>query len=425
MKHGFHRQLLQYRPGRLGKNALAGTAGLGFRAVIQAAYLVIVSRWLGAEGYGLFAGSVALVILGAPLANWGSSLLLTRYIALDRSRSRAMWATALVQTGVIGSLLVLGVLLITAALLQQRLPLTPMLLLALSELILLPATHAATSQCYALERGMASAVVTCLVPLGRTLAMLSIIALGIDGTPDHAAIAHFVGSLLGFTASVAIVALVDGLPAWRSRLPFRDALREGAPYAVSNVAGTSYQEVDKVLMLQILGAATVGPYTVAFRIASIFVMPLSALISASLPRLMARAGHYDGARTYRAMLLTGVGYGVLAGLGMLIAAPWIPRLFGSDFLPASHYLGLLALWPALFALRTCLASHLTATNRQVARTYAEITGLVIAVLLNLMLLPGLGATASVLALLVAEAIMAVVMAQLGRPRSHAGNRRTL
>lgn len=419
------RRIVSYRPGRLGQNALLGTVGLGTRAVIQATYLLIVSRWLGAQGYGLFAGSVALVILGAPLANWGNGLLLTRYIAQDRGSSRAMWATALVQTGVIGGLLVIIVLAISA-LLQQGLSPTPMLLLALSELLLLPAAHAATSQCYALERGMTSAVVMCLVPLGRTLAMLGFITAGLASTPDHAAAAHFIGSLLGFVVAIAVVTAVDGLPAWRSRLALRDALRQGSAYAVSNVAGNSYQEVDKTLMLQMLGSAVVGPYTVAFRVASIFLMPVTALIGASLPRLMARAkSHDERARTYRAMLLSGVGYGVLAGVGILIAAPWVPHVFGSDYALVTHYLALLALWPALFALRHCLATHLTANHRQTVRSGVEIMGLGIVVLLNFLLLPRMGADAAVLALLITEILMAGVMVLLVKQQKRRAEHRTL
>lgn len=67
-----------------------------------------------------------------------------------------------------------------------------------------------------------------------------------------------------------LVAWVDGLPAWKQRLPFISATRQGTAYAVSNVAGTSYQEVDKIIMLQ-LGAATVGSYTVAFRNLLVFL----------------------------------------------------------------------------------------------------------------------------------------------------------
>src|SRR3546814_6714540 len=84
-----------WRIGRLGQNTLLGTGGLAIRALIQAGYLLVLSRWLGASGYGLFAGSVAVAILGAPLAGWGGALLLTRHIAGNRAGSRGIWATVL------------------------------------------------------------------------------------------------------------------------------------------------------------------------------------------------------------------------------------------------------------------------------------------------------------------------------------------
>lgn len=416
------RKLARYRPGRLGQNTLFGAAGLGIRSIIQAIYLLLVSRWLGAEGYGLFAGSVALVVLGTPLANWGSAMLLTRYISEDRSRSRAMWATALVQTGVVGGLLVVATLL-ASTLLFQQLSLLPMLLLALSELILLPAAHAATSQCYALERGKASATVMCLVPLGRTLAMLLAIVGGLAGTPGHAAMAHFIGSVLGLLIAMAVVAVIDGLPAWRSRLPLRHSFRQGTAYAVSNLAGTSYQEVDKVLMLQVLGAMAAGTYTVAFRAASIFVLPISALISATLPRLMAHRGSGTTAGTFRAVLLVALGYGLIAGMAIVIAAPFMPVLFGPEYEASARQLLLFSPWPVLFALRQCFAAQLTARLRQVARTYVEIAGLVLVVVLNWIFLPLLGVKAAALALLTSEIFVSAAMWMLAVRRGSTGGRK--
>lgn len=418
---GVWRRLISYRIGRLGKNTLLGIIGLGARAVIQAIYLLIVSRWLGIEGYGVFAGVIALVSLAGPLASWGSTLLLTQYIAQNPSRSRGMWATALIQIGVVGSTLICIILMIAILIFPYYLSLMLLFLLALAELLLLPAAHAATSQCYALERGGVSAIVMCLLPLGRTLIMLIFIVFGFVGTPDYAVIAHFFGSLIGLVVAIVVVAIIDGWPAWHSRLPLCSAIRQGTPYVVSNFAGNSYQEVDKVLILKILGAIAVGPYTVAFRIASIFLMPVTALIGASLPRLMAQAKSGGGAKTYRIMLISGISYGVLAGIGILIVSPWIPYIFGSDYILASHYLTLLAFWPSLFALRHCMATYLTANSRQVARSYVEIMGLSVIILLNILLLPRIGVEAAVLTLLGVEVLVAAVMALLVKQRERAVN----
>ncbi|PZQ33524.1 MAG: hypothetical protein DI562_01625 [Stenotrophomonas acidaminiphila] len=399
--------LIGYRPGKLGRGALLGTAGLVMRALIQACYLMILSRWLGASGYGLFAGCVALAVLGAPLANWGSSLLLTRYIAQDRGRSRAMWATAITQTVVVGSLLALVVLGLSTWVLQETLPLAPMLLLALSELILLPMAWAAASQCYALERGGTSAVVVCLVPLGRAMVVVACLLLGLAGTPDVVAIAHFAGSVVGCAAIFIVMARLDGWPKWHERLPLGVATRQGTAYALSSVASTSYQEVDKVLMLQLLGAAVAGPYTVAFRVVSIFLMPISALVSATLPRLIAQHGNIQAPRTFRVLVLVASAYGLLAGVVILLSRSFIPRLFGADYGQVADLLLLLAPWPLFCALRQCWAAKLTAMNGQATRSMLEILGFLLVVLLNLMLLPHVGAQASAISLLLTEVVVLI------------------
>lgn len=400
-----------YRIGRLGKNAIFAAAGLGTRSVIQAAYLFIASRWLGDESYGWFAGSVALVILAAPLANWGSTYLIPRYIAKNPHASRGIWATALTQTTIIGSLLTIGMMILSEAILKQSLPITSLFLLAVSELILLPAAHAATSQCFALEHGRASAISICLVPAGRTIAMICAIASGISATPNHAALAHFLGSVFGLTLAVCLVMRIDGWPDWSSRLSIKEATYQGTNYALSNVAGISYQEADKILMLQILGAVAVGNYTVAFRIASVFVLPISAVISAFLPRLMARIEVNDGSftYTYRIMLIAAISYSILAGLCCVFIAPLMPELFGFNYKQSTDYVLLLSPWPFLYALRQCLATKMTAMNQQSFRSATDILGFFIIVGLNIALLPIKGVHAAIISLLLTELITTALL----------------
>src|SRR3546814_14755957 len=90
----------------------------------------------------------------APLAGWGGALLLTRHIAGNRAGSRGIWATVLQQTAWTGALLTL-IVLAASLLLGEHLRVSTILLLALSELILLPVAQMAASQCFALEIGRA------------------------------------------------------------------------------------------------------------------------------------------------------------------------------------------------------------------------------------------------------------------------------
>lgn len=401
---------LHYRPGRLGKSTILNSAGLGIRAIIQAVYLLLISRWLGAEGYGFFAGIVAFFSIATPLANWGSSLLLTQYITQDKQLSRGMWATALVQSGIIGILLVTLLLSIALFFLPQKIAIWSLLLLAVSELILLPASHAASSQCFALEQGTAAALSVSFIPFGRLSTLLLAIVAPWGATPEFAVLAHFLGTVIGFAVAFGLVAWIDGLPSWKQRLPFLSATRQGTAYAVSNVAGTSYQEMDKIIMLQLLGATIVGSYTVAFRVASIFILPLSALVAVFLPRMMAQYNKGDDSKnTFRIIILVVLIYSVIVGISILIIAPFLPLVFGIGYEDSMYYLQLLATWPLLFGLRQIVAAQLTAQKKQRWRSIIEVMGLVFITTLNFVLLPQFGAKSAIIALLVTEVFITLAM----------------
>ncbi|HEY2345282.1 MAG TPA: oligosaccharide flippase family protein [Xanthomonadaceae bacterium] len=395
------------RVGRLGRNAAYGSAGLGIRAAIQAGYLVLLSRWMGAQGYGLFAGSVAVVSLVAPFSGWGITYVLSRRIARDRASSRALWASAMGQVVFTGAVMTAAIVAAASLLLKERIDILSMVLIGLAEMVVLPLAQAGTSLCFAVGRGLPAAFAICLVPAGRLFTGMVFMAMGAGRTPALVATSHFLGSLVGIVGTILLIAGVDGWPAWRGRLRLRETLREGAPFAAGALVGTSYQEVDKVLMLQLLGAAVVGPYTAAFRVVSVFALPVSALMSAALPRLFATHGGPEGSRMLRHVVWASIAYGLLATLVAAGVAPLMPHIFGEGFGAATRYLLLLSPWPILFALHQATATGLTAFGRQHARVGIEALGLLLVVALNALLLRPLGAGASVLALLATEAFMAL------------------
>lgn len=399
--------------GRLGKNSIYGTFGLTARAVIQAGYLLLMSRWLGVTGYGIFSGSVALAVLAVPLASWGMPLLLAKWVARDPFSGCGMWATALIQIAAVGSLLS-ALMLIISIILHQAIGVWSMLLLGASELLFLPISHVATSHCFALERGLASLVAVCLVPACRLMAAVAALLMGCEGIPSVAVLAHFAGSLLGCSASALLIGIVAGWPEWRKRLPFMKSFREGGSYAVGGLVGTSYLEIDKVLMLQLLGGAVVGPYTVAFRVISLFGMPVSALISATLPRLMASYRTPGQIKTFRLVVASALLYGCAASLAILVIAPIIPMVFGAAFSDSVHYSQMFAPWPIVFALHQAYAARITACDRQHARVFVEGAVMILMFGLNIVLLRRLGPDASILVLLTAEVTMALGCCLVGR-----------
>jgi len=393
------------RVGRLGQNTLLSTGGLVIRALIQAAYLILLSRWMQPHGYGLFAGSVAAATLISPLSGWGISYVYTQWVARDPSSSRSLWATALLQIALSGVMLVFVLMLASVTVLGTRMDLRSMLIVGLAELIALPVALTASRACMALDRGASSALIMILVPGFRLLVALVFLALGAAGKPANIATFHFAGSVLGMLVAIYLMTRFDGAPAWRTRMPIREATREGSGYAVGSLVGVSYPEVDKVLLLQIVGAVATGNYTVAFRAISVLVLPISALAGAALPRLFAAHGGVTWPKLFKSMTGAAVGYGFVAVIAAVLLAPLIPHIFGASYAVSSKYLLLLSPWPVFFALHQSFAAALTASGKQVARVVVEATGLVLILALNLLLLRSMGVNGAVLALLITEVFM--------------------
>jgi len=246
----------------------------------------------------------------------------------------------------------------------------------------------------------------CLVPAFRMIVMIVPMTAGLVGTPDHVAFLHFAGSAVGLATAIYLIARVDGAPVWRKRFPWKSAAVDGTPYAIGALVGTSYQEVDKVLLLQILGATVVGTYTAAFRVMSVFVLPVSALMAAALPRLFAAHGTPGGTKLLKTVTLAAVGYATVASIAAAIAAPLMPLVFGPGYVVSTKFLLMLSPWAFVFALHQSAAIGLTASDRQGARVLVESLGLALVVGMNLLLLRSVGVGAAVLSLLTTEVFMA-------------------
>jgi O-antigen/teichoic acid export membrane protein len=379
------------------------TAGLAARAVIQAAYLVLVSRWLGASGYGLFSGCIVVGVLAAPLAGWGMPAIVVREVASDRSHVRGWMARGLQHLLGSGAMLAVVVALIMIWGMHTRLP---MRLLAVSEVILLPTSQMIGSTFLALGQATQAALNYCVVPLVRLLAVVPLLVYGSAADPSRLATIHFGASLFGAMITLYVFAAVNGWPDWRHRPPLRHVARDGTGFALGTFVSAGYPEVDKVLLLQILGASAAGNYTAAYRVMSVLVMPINALLTATLPRLFALREEAPKARMLKHAIVAALGYASLAAIAAAIGAPLMPKVFGAGFGDSTSYLWMLAPWPLVFALHQVLATGLTAYDRQFSRLLIDAGGVVMITTLNLLFAKTFGVTATAMTLLSAEAAMA-------------------
>lgn len=399
----------RFRLGGLGRNTLVTTSGLAARAALQAAYLIVLSRWLGAQGYGLFAGSVAAAILLAPLAGWGMGYVFTEKAAQWDGRLGALWRAVAWQAVLSGLFIALVVVAVIAITMKVRVSITDIAWLAFAELVAAPLTQVSAVALMALNRATLAAVTTCLIPLVRLLCVLAL-AISEAAPSVHAVVlAHCLGAVIASGVAMFIAARIAGrsdgrrgaMPGWRT------LATAGWPYAVSAFAGSAYFEIDKVLILQLVGAGEAGTYTAAFRVVLVLALPVMALQGNALPRLFAAERSEQEGLLVKRMVTASLGYGVLAMLFALTVAPLMPLLFGPGFQATSRFVAMLSIWVPLFALHLCGATALMAAGAKIWRAAIGFSGLALVVALDLLLLPRMGVDGAILALLIAETIMAI------------------
>ena len=68
----------------IARNTLWSLLARGGTLILQALYFVIIARGLKPEGYGAFAGTIALVYAFVPFASWGSGKVMLMYASRNR-----------------------------------------------------------------------------------------------------------------------------------------------------------------------------------------------------------------------------------------------------------------------------------------------------------------------------------------------------
>jgi O-antigen/teichoic acid export membrane protein len=392
------------RLGRLGRIASYTTIGLGARAVVQAVYLVVLSRWLGPTDYGLFSGSLVAATLLAPLSGWGMIYILSREAARDRAAARMWLLIALLRTLTSGA--ALAAIVVAASYgLALRIDSASMVMLAVSELVVLPGAQVTGRAFVVLDQALNAALSICVVPAFRVVAVFACIALGVAATPASVATAHCIGSIVGLLVVLAQFAAANGIPGPYVESAARGLFREGTAFALGAFVMIAYPELDKVLVLQLTGPADAADYTVAFRLVSVLVLPVTALVNAALPSLFA-AGAADRQSKLTHVAASAASFGVLAALLCLLVAPAVPLVFGAAYAPATTLLRLLAPWPLVYALHQCAALALTSGGLQKWRVLIEAAGIVLIVVLDVNVLPTFGVQTAALVLIGVEILMA-------------------
>jgi O-antigen/teichoic acid export membrane protein len=376
---------------------------------------LLTARWLGPSGKGIYASLTllaSLAVQGSVLGLGESLIVLT---ADGKRQLRAAFSTTL--TAVLVSSALGGALALLAARWQfgsdwERVAL-PALIMAVGVpvSVLTQTVSLALNAVGQVRESSHANIVTIAVTTATLAAALVAFEFGVPG----ALAAGVLGSIVG--AAYAGRRLGRRV-SWRLAVDkdyLRSALRFGVVLQLSALFMMAAARADLLLVLNLLGSAEAGFYSVALTVGLTTTMASNALAYASFPRVAGADSSAAGAEVHRLTRLTSAFALVMAG-GLAVVQPiLIPFLFGRDFQPAVVPAVVLLIGGVPAATQWVLCRLAAARSHPGIAVASFSSSLVVMLLLDLVLIPTLGlagaAVASGLSSLVGL-LLAVVL--LGR-----------
>lgn len=397
----------RWRPGAYARDSLRIFGWLLLRTAVLAAMVLILARWLGAEGYGTFVSALAIASFFTPLANLGLGGVLLVRGARHPARLSAIQAQALRLWALSSSVCTL---LATAAMawsLPDRQPLWALALLAAAEVCATSWVELKTRIAQAQQQVQRFGAIQAGLPLARLVALVPAMTLA-SATPVAWMIGYALASLL-YAAALAVVLRAQpdsDAPSnvSTSLAPIPRLVREGLPFAGGALALRLQSEFNKPVLAQI-GYAEAGALGVAQRMVDLVALPLTALQEALWPRVFAASHpHQRLWRTGALLVLLALAGGVFVAL----VAPLLPWLLGEDYGQATLALVWLAGLPALQVLRNLSNAAILAQQRNHRMLLVYATAATSGVVLTLLWVPSHGMAGAVWAMYGSEGLASAV-----------------
>lgn len=384
--------------------AFVGERAVGLAAGVVAG--IVVARYLGPEQLGLLAFAQAVFGLAVPVTDLGLQPILIRDFSV-RHDWRETLATAVTRQTAMGAAVtaVAG-----AAVLWTRGISTDIVLLVVAVTpIPLLGVLSTTFRTYHEAVGRTRRIVTTALTATLTSAVSKVL-LVVLGAPLWT-----IGAAITLDALILFMGHLRGIPARRSlrslrqradREVARRLLKESWPLLLAGVGVTIFMKVDVVMLGILRGDQEAGIYSAAARLSETWYFLPTAAMAALRPilsRLYADGEHTAYTRVLRQFMVTAALVGYLLVGGTWLAADLIVSiLYGPDFAASSAVLRVhVAVLPLVF-----ISVHPYLVDRGLTLYSLWHTGAaaVVNVGLNLVLIPGTGASGAAVATVASYAL---------------------
>jgi len=383
---------------------------------------VIVARWLGAEGLGVFAALNIIVATAVQIGSFGLPSASTYFVAQDRRNLKSVAVNALIFAVLGGGALAGVVALLAASGAALFVDLPPKLLMIAAAAIPFQLVTLLGLNIFLGLREVGR--FNALDAAGQSLTLLNtVVTLVLAGAGLFALVA------LNTAASIVVSLAVAGFIYWAIRghddsgakksspsaTLFRRMAGYGLKFHVAMVASLLIFRADILIVKYFRGAAEAGVYSVAAQVGMLLMLLPGVISTLLFPRV---ASEHDVSGELTAMVTRHAAFVML--LIFLAAAPAsfvLPVLYGAQFAETSVLLLILLPGVYLVGVESVMVQHFSGTGFPVAISLFWVGTLVINIALNVALVPDFGARAAAVASTVSYALIFVLVAAYFRVRT--------
>lgn len=382
----------------------------GSRLLLQGGYFITVTQALGAKEYGAFIGAAAFVDIVAPFATLGAGNLLVKQVSRDRSCFPTYWGNGLWLMLVSASLLIVGLEIVRHWVLPDTISPWLLLFTAMTNLLGGRALDLTANAYQAVQQIQRTAQFTILPHIIRLMAAIVMVRLVPHPTAiDWALVSLFSIGAAGIAAIVCVNRELGKPQLALARL--KGEVREGSYFAVGYSAQTVYNDIDKTMLAKLATLEATGMYAAAYRLIDMAFVPLKSVLTVAYAKFFKQGatGVRGSLKVAKKLLPIMLGYGAIAGLGLLVCAPIVPWILGSEYAASVQVLKWLAPLVLLKGMHYIAADSLSGADLQFQRSVTQIGVAVTNVLLNLYLIPRFSWHGAVMATLISDSLLMIIL----------------
>jgi len=422
----FHTSLRYYIDHRLGRNILNNSIWLLFDRIIRMSVGLLISVWvaryLGSEQFGQMNYAIAFVGLFGSITSIGFNGVVVRDIVRDQQSARATVSTAFILQ-VIASIVAMMLSIITISILKPNDQLTFYLVIILSLSLIFKATDAIR---YWFEAHVQSRYVVWIENGVFVLITLFRIILILTKSPLITFI--WINFIEMFLVSIGLMLFYisrDGTLSILFQASIRRAktlLKESWPLLLGGIAISIYMRVDMVMLEEMSNSHEVGIYAAAIKISEIWYFIPGIVIASVSPAII--ASHSNDSCLYLRKLKSL--YFIMAWLAIGVSLPIaffseniVSLLYGAEYQDAAPVLAI-HLWGSLGVfLGMASSQHLLVEHLQKISFYRTLIGMVCNIILNLLLIPSMGAKGAAIATVISYFLATFSLFFFRATRKHA------